>query len=153
VAEAAAAAPPAARIDLATAADLDALAALAEEVGVTGWSRASLASSLAGPDALAVAARDAAGALEGFGLARRAADELELLLVAVAPGARRRGLGRALVEGLLARAAGARAAHLEVRASNRAAIALYERAGFVATGRRKSYYGASEDALIMSRTR
>jgi ribosomal-protein-alanine N-acetyltransferase len=84
-------------------------------------------------------------------LGRGAADEVEILLVAVVPHARRRGVGRALVEALLADA-GARRAHLEVRASNRAAIALYERTGFVAAGVRKRYYADGEDALVMART-
>jgi len=75
------------------------------------------------------------------------------LLVAVAKDARRRGAGSALVAVALADAArtGAVAAHLEVRASNAAAIALYTRLGFVAGGRRPRYYDATEDAILMSR--
>lgn len=132
--------------------DLDAVSELAREVAVPGWSRDSLAASLADPAALCMVARGAARALAGFALGRCAADEFEILLVAVAPEARRRGTGGALVAALLARA-GAATAHLEVRASNAAAIALYERAGFVAAGRRPRYYEGREDAIAMRRTR
>jgi ribosomal-protein-alanine N-acetyltransferase len=132
--------------------DLDAVTGLARVVAVPGWSRESLATSLADPAASCVVARDASGALVGFALGRSAADELEVLLVAVAPGARRRGVGRALVEALLARA-NATTAHLEVRASNAAAIGLYERVGFVAAGRRPRYYEGREDAVTMRRER
>jgi ribosomal-protein-alanine N-acetyltransferase len=140
---------PAPSIEPACPDDGPALAALAEAVRVPGWSRDSLAASLAEPAARAFVAR--AGAAVGMALGRAAADEIEILLVAVAPDARRRGIGRALVEALLADAA-LRRAHLEVRAGNAAAIALYERAGFVAAGRRKRYYADGEDALRMIRT-
>lgn len=130
------------------AVDLDAVAELAREVAVPGWSRESIESSLSDRGALCVVAHDGRRACAGFALGRSAADELEILLVAVAPTARRRGVGRALVEALLARA-NARSAHLEVRASNAAAIALYERTGFVAAGRRPRYYEGGEDAITM----
>jgi ribosomal-protein-alanine N-acetyltransferase len=130
--------------------DLGAVTDLAREVAVPGWSCASLAASLSDPATLCLVARDADGALAGFALGRSAVGELEILLVAVASAARRRGLGRTLVEALLARA-NAPIAHLEVRASNAAAIALYERVGFVAAGRRPRYYEGREDAIAMRR--
>lgn len=130
--------------------DLDAVTGLARTAAVPGWSQASLAASLADPASLCLVARDATGGLDGFALGRGAAGELEVLLVAVAPAARRRGIGSALIGALLARA-GAATAHLEVRASNVAAIALYERAGFVAAGRRPRYYEGREDAITMRR--
>jgi ribosomal-protein-alanine N-acetyltransferase len=132
--------------------DLGAVTGLAREVSVPGWSRESLASSLADPATLCLVAHEASRALVGFALGRSVVDELEVLLVAVAPRARRRGVGRALVEALLAHA-NAATAHLEVRASNAAAIALYERAGFVAAGRRPRYYEGREDAVTMRRER
>jgi len=140
------------RIEPATDADAPALAALVAEVGVPGWSEASLASSLRDAGAIAALVRDAARAPVAFVLARAAADEVEVLLVVVAASMRRRGLGRALIEHALARAKGARHAHLEVRVSNHAAIALYEGLDFVATGRRPRYYAGGEDALSMRRT-
>ncbi len=77
----------------------------------------------------------------GFSLMRVVADEAELLLIAVAPAAQRRGIGQALFDDFIAeaRASGARRLHLEVRAGN-AAIAMYEAAGFRAEGRRTNYY-------------
>lgn len=132
--------------------DLDALRELAREVAVPGWSRESLAASLADSAALCFVARDAGGAVTGFILGRGVRDELEILLAAVARDARGRGIGRSLVEALLAHA-NAATAHLEVRASNAAAIALYERAGFVAVGRRPRYYEGREDAIVMRHRR
>jgi ribosomal-protein-alanine N-acetyltransferase len=84
------------------------------------------------------------------------ADEAELLTVAVLPEARRQGLGRRLVADFLdeARRRGAAAAFLEVAAGNAAARALYARAGFVESGRRRGYYhgpGGSDDAVVMRR--
>ncbi len=65
---------------------------------------------------------------------------------------RRRGVGGALIEACLAWAgnAGASTVRLEVRASNAAALALYERHGFSAVGVRRAYYSAPvEDALLL----
>ncbi|RIK98594.1 MAG: ribosomal-protein-alanine acetyltransferase [Proteobacteria bacterium] len=139
--------PP--RIGAPAPADLDAVASLAAFASVPGWPAASIAASLGDAAAIARVARDAAGAPIAFALARLAADELEILLVAVAPAWRRCGLGRALVDALLDAAPAARAAHLEVRASNAAALALYAGAGFVAVGRRPRYYEGREDAVAM----
>lgn len=140
---------PALRIEVATETDAAALAVLASEAQVPGWSAASLASTLRDVGALALLVRDATGAPLGFSLLRGAAGEIEVLLVVVAPALRRRGIGRALLAKALARVPGASVAHLEVRASNAAAIALYESLGFVAVGRRPRYYEGGEDALSM----
>jgi ribosomal-protein-alanine N-acetyltransferase len=126
-----------------------ALAGLAAAAGVPGWSEASIASTLRDVGAHALCARDEAGRRAGFVLSRAVADEVEILLVVVAPAARRRGLGRALLRAALAQATVARTAFLEVRVSNAAAIALYEGVGFVAVGRRPRYYDGGEDALSM----
>jgi ribosomal-protein-alanine N-acetyltransferase len=145
-----AAAHPLAR---AAVADAEALAAIARDAAVPGWSAEALRAAAADENAIAIVARGGRGVAHGFVVARCAADEVEILLVAVAAPARRRGAGFALVAAALAEAArrGATTAHLEVRASNAAAIALYERLGFVAVGRRPRYYDAAEDAVLMSR--
>jgi ribosomal-protein-alanine N-acetyltransferase len=137
----------------AVASDAAALASLAHASALPGWSEASLRAAFADPTTIACVARSSTRSVHGFVVARRAADEMEILLVAVAPAARRRGTGTALVAAVLADAArsGAVAAHLEVRASNAAAIALYQRLGFVAVGRRPRYYDATEDAVLMRR--
>jgi ribosomal-protein-alanine N-acetyltransferase len=92
------------------------------------------------------------GLVVGFLAARRAADEIEILNLAVLPEFRRKRFGRQLVEAALRKAAeaGARVAHLEVRCSNQAAIAFYEGCGFRPTGRRRGYYSNPlENALLM----
>ena len=133
--------------------DIQVFAALAREGGVPGWSEGALRSMIGDAGAIARVARRGGSDALGFVLARCAADEVEVLIAAVAGPMRRAGIGTALVTDALAEAtrAGARQAHLEVRASNAAAIALYEALGFVAVGRRPRYYAATEDAVLMSR--
>ena len=95
-------------------------------------------------------------AAAGFALVRTVLDEAELLLLAVRPGQRRRGIARALLDaGLQAAAAnGAAHLHLEVRDGNPARI-LYEARGLAEVGRRRAYYhgidGSSHDAITLSR--
>jgi ribosomal-protein-alanine N-acetyltransferase len=111
-----------------------------------------------GPDAFALqlalpgvfALLDPAGALI---LARVAADEAEILTLAVAPGARRQGRARALLAeaAAIAAAAGARALFLEVSEANAAARALYESSAFALAGRRPRYYPDGSDALVLRR--
>jgi len=91
------------------------------------------------------------GEVLGFLVARGVAQEWELENIAVAPSARRQGVGTALVQALLAhvRQADGKAVFLEVRASNLPARELYEKAGFKPAGSRKSYYmGPMEDAVL-----
>jgi ribosomal-protein-alanine N-acetyltransferase len=81
-----------------------------------------------------------------------AADEGSITNVATHPAARRKGLGRAVVGALLAKASELALAfvYLEVRPSNEAAIALYQSLGFETVGRRKNFYRhPTEDALLM----
>jgi ribosomal protein S18 acetylase RimI-like enzyme len=82
-----------------------------------------------------------------------AAGEAELVRIAVAPEARGHGFGRTLLELCQAALAaeGIRELHLEVRASNAAAQALYRRCGWREVGRRPGYYRDGEDALLFSR--
>jgi ribosomal-protein-alanine N-acetyltransferase len=89
----------------------------------------------------------------GFVLARVAADEAEILTLAVAPDARRQGHGGALLANAMAGAAarGAQAMFLEVSARNAAARALYAAAGFAEVGRRRAYYADGSDALVLRR--
>ncbi len=86
-----------------------------------------------------------------------AGDHGEVLTLGVAPGARRQGIARMLLEDLFGRArqAGVRDIGLEVAADNTAARRLYESCGFVPAGRRPGYYrrlGATVDALVFRRT-
>jgi len=88
----------------------------------------------------------------GYVIAAAVADEGEVLNLAVAPQARRRGLGGRLLDAGLAmiRERGAREVFLEVRESNAAAIALYTSRGFAGLARRAGYYrNPVEDALVL----
>jgi ribosomal protein S18 acetylase RimI-like enzyme len=87
----------------------------------------------------------------GFIVARAIGPEWEIENIAVSAGARRQHLATGLVNGILelARQRGGVSVFLEVRESNVAAQALYEKCGFVQTGRRSDYYlQAAEDAVL-----
>ena len=89
--------------------------------------------------------------LLGFLVARHVATEWELENIVVAPAERRNGIGHQLLNALLAaaREAKSEAVFLEVRDSNTAARALYKKAGFAQTGRRRAYYASpAEDAVL-----
>jgi ribosomal-protein-alanine N-acetyltransferase len=77
-------------------------------------------------------------------------DEIEVLTIAVAPGARRKGLGAMLLRAALIEA---ERAFLEVDADNAAAIGLYLKEGFTKVGARRDYYGLGRDALALAWTR
>jgi [ribosomal protein S18]-alanine N-acetyltransferase len=95
--------------------------------------------------------------LVGFVIARLAADEAEILSIAVARAQRGRGVGRALLDRHLRRLAGlgVRAVFLEVDEANKAGLRLYRRAGFRDVGRRPAYYPrddrATAAALVLRR--
>ena len=120
------------------------------------WTRSQCAGILpmAGVSLMLARDGDEDGAA-GFSLSRNVADEAELLLLAVTPGHRRRGVGRTLLEDFIerARAFGASRVHLEVRDGN-PAIEMYRRSGFAPVGRRRNYYRARDgqqfDALTFA---
>jgi ribosomal-protein-alanine N-acetyltransferase len=94
------------------------------------------------------------GELLGYAVAWYVADESEIANLAVAPRARRRGVGTLLLDRILRAAAefGAKTVFLEVRESNEEARKLYESREFAIAGRRVKYYRRpNEDALIMRR--
>jgi ribosomal-protein-alanine acetyltransferase len=91
------------------------------------------------------------GGVEGFLVSRVVGGEWEIENIVVVGPARRMGLGTRLLSEFLdlARHEGARTVFLEVRESNRAARALYEKWAFVQSGRRKRYYrNPAEDAIV-----
>lgn len=116
------------------------------------WNEVEFAGLLTDPLAFLLVEADA-----GLLLGRAVAGEAELLTLAVAPEARRRGLGQRLVGRFLyqARLRGAQSAFLEVAEDNVPAQVLYARAGFAPAGRRRGYYagpnGAVVDALVLRR--
>jgi [ribosomal protein S18]-alanine N-acetyltransferase len=91
-----------------------------------------------------------AGEVTGFFIGREAANEAEMLNLAVMPEYRRQGDGAALVSAGLEemRSRGVQSVFLEVRESNLGAIAFYESLGFSKIGRRKIYYRDPEEAAI-----
>ncbi len=135
--------------------DLPALVALEAAAFPDPWSARMLSAEIEDPSSLVLVAEDgAAGPIAGYAAFRRAADEAEFLSVAVAPAARRRGLGRRLVVAGLTRMRedGARTCYLEVRPANRPARALYRSLGFREVGRRRAYYRDGSDALVLALT-
>ena len=132
---------------------LDAVASLEARCFSQPWSRASLESELSNPTArFFVCLAD--GKTVGHAGMHAVCGEGYVANIAVEPELRGRGLGRALLERLLtcAREEGLAFLTLEVRPSNRAAVALYESEGFRKAGVRRGFYDApKEDALLMTR--
>ncbi len=121
-------------------------------LGERAWTRQDLAELLASPGVsgflLQVEGRDV-----GFALCRVAADEAELLTIAIDAGYRRRGAATHILRGMLDKLASVRSLYLEVGVDNFPARSLYEQMGFEEVGRRARYYqranGEMADALIM----
>ncbi|GGG32373.1 ribosomal protein S18-alanine N-acetyltransferase [Chelatococcus composti] len=150
--------PPAAAVRPLAPADATTVAAIHAASFARGWEagefeRLIAAGNSVGDGILAPDGRT----LDGFALSRVAADEAEILTIAVAKARRGRGLGRRLLAhhlGSLA-ARGARRVFLEVEAENAAALALYRGFGFEEIGRRQGYYrkadGSTATAIVMAR--
>ena len=138
--------------------DLDAAARLHglgfAPFGERVWTRQEIGELLASPGVRGCLFEGAEG-VAGFVLWRVAADEAELLTIAVHPDERRRGAGRVLLEAAIdgAREAGAAVLLLEVGEDNPAARGLYDGRGFSTVGRRVAYYRRGDatkaDALVM----
>ncbi len=123
------------------------------------WSPEEMATLIASSSTVGAAALDpVSGRLLGFVLSRLAADEAEILTIAVDSAHQGRGVGRALLSGNLRQAAnaGAKAMFLEVAEDNAPALALYERFGFVKVGQRSGYYrradGTRATAIVMRKS-
>lgn len=136
--------------------DAGAIAALHVASFHHGWSEQEVETLLL--DRAVVAHRAVLGGkLAGFIMSRLAADEAEILSVAVAGARRGKGIARGLLTLHLRRLAGlgARAVFLEVDENNAPAIRLYHRAGFREVGRRPNYYpganGKAATALVLRR--
>ena len=136
--------------------DAKAIAALHAAAFRRGWSDGEVEQLLFDPNVVAdrVTIRRE---LVGFIMTRWAADEAEILSIAVAADARGRGLGGKLLQRNLQRlvALGVRTVFLEVGADNEPALTLYDRMGFEQVGRRERYYGSDaaldSTALVLRR--
>lgn len=130
---------------------LEQAAALEAQCFSAPLSRAGLAALLNNPACLWLAAEEGSRLL-GYAGAHRSGPTAQLLRLAVAPEARRRGIGSTLLEALCAalRGAGAACLLLELRESNHPARLLYVRQGFFPAGRIPHYYAnPDEPGLIM----
>ncbi len=149
------AAVSAARVTLRQARDADraAISAIERASFTDAWPDHSFLELLSrNPEMLWVA--EVAGQVIGYWVGRRIGDEAELQNLAVHPEWRGQGIGRRLLEDFIEAVGGDvdTVIFLEVRMSNRAAIALYEAFGFREIDRRKGYYARpAEDALVMAR--
>ncbi|HWC72583.1 MAG TPA: ribosomal protein S18-alanine N-acetyltransferase [Gemmatimonadales bacterium] len=126
--------------------------AIEQEVFADPWSTQDFRDCVTSDALFLVAEVD--GKVGGYVIAIDAADEGEILNLAVAPTGRRHGLGRALVEAILELLTDREVAHvyLEVRESNGPARALYATQGFREVGRRAQYYRRPvEDAIVLRR--
>jgi ribosomal-protein-alanine N-acetyltransferase len=133
------------------------IASLHAELFSPAWDATAIAELLGHSGSMALLAK--AGPQHeptGFAIARRAADEAEILSVGVAARCQRRAVGARLLSGLceLAATHGVRKLFLEVAADNEAALRLYHAQGFSEIGRRKGYYDrrrTTVDAIVMSK--
>jgi ribosomal-protein-alanine N-acetyltransferase len=145
-----------AAIEPATLRDAPALAQLHGASFHRGWGEGEFESMLTERNTLVHRLRMGRKVI-GFAVSRRAADEAEILSIAVAGSHRGRGLSRDLLLTHLGHLAGrgVRAVFLEVEENNQPARRLYERAGFALVGRRERYYrqpgGEQLNALLMRR--
>ena len=140
--------------------DLLEVVEIEESSGLSRWGWAAYYAELQGSNShLMLVARIAESerrrhhsGLAGYIVARMGADELHINNVAVREPYRRLGIGRTLLDRILAEGvhAGIQCAFLELRAGNTAALSLYEDCGFRVTARRSKYYSDPvEDALVM----
>lgn len=137
-------------------ADVLAVAAIERESFSDAWTPSAFEDLLGREYARLRVALDAQGAVSGYCVLLRAADEGEIANICTAPGVRGSGVGGRLLDDALAAADlnGVESVYLEVRTSNVVARALYESRGFGMVGRRRSYYQQpTEDALVLRRTR
>lgn len=87
----------------------------------------------------------------GYAVIDKWPEQEHLVSIAVIPESRRKGVGQALLDHLIDKMQTGRL-RLEVRRSNKAAIELYRKNGFVRTGIAHSYYTDGEDAFQMEKT-
>jgi ribosomal-protein-alanine N-acetyltransferase len=135
-----------------TLSDLGDIDRIERRVYPTPWSRSMFAGELAKPASVSLGAFAQDDRLVGYLIVSRYVDAWHIMNLAVETECRRAGVASTLLDRLFDLTAGdaRRGYTLEVRVSNRAAIALYEGFGFEASGLRRGYYTDNrEDALIM----
>lgn len=131
--------------------DVPQIAALERACFSDPWSEQSVASELDNPLSLWLVCRDGEHVL-GYVGSQTVLGESDMMNIAVAPDARRRGIAQLLIGALTQqlRERGSHSLLLEVRPSNAAAVSLYRKLGFAQVGRRPNYYcHPKEDGLIL----
>jgi len=129
--------------------DLPAVISIERRAFPAPWSLAMFVLELSKPSGICLAATEG-DELLGYLVCSRYDRVWHLMNVAVAPQHRRRGVASMLIARLVEEGGGELPFTLEVRVSNREAIAMYERLGFRSAGVRPRYYQDNgEDALIM----
>lgn len=131
--------------------DVPAIAELEKQCFSAPWSENMIISSLESRLSCWLVA-EIEGAIAGYTGSEAVLDSADMMNIAVAPEFRRQGVGVALVNGLISRLQSKSVAFLmlEVRVSNKPAIAMYEKLGFLQVGLRPRYYcNPREDALIL----
>lgn len=131
----------------------DQVAQLEQECFSDPWSLQSVTSEITNPLSLWLVAVES-GKVLGYVGSQTVLGEADMMNLAVAQSARRKGVGQALILALTQqlRLMGAYRLTLEVRVSNQPAISLYEKLGFSLFGRRPNYYyHPKEDALILGK--
>ena len=134
--------------------DIEPIMAIERASFSSPWSARFFLDELKSPYARSLLA-EIDGAIIGYALYWMLPIDADVHNLAVHPAFRRRGIGRSLLEAVVAKAReqGLTRVTLEVRQSNQAAQRLYESLGFVAQGVRKGYYSDDgEDALVMALT-
>ena len=133
--------------------DLDAVLAIEQASYPTPWQREHFQHELAAPHSFPFVA-EWNGIIVGYVCLMSLFEEAQILDIAVTPEQRGRGFARLLMDHAItvAREKAAELLALEVRASNIAAITLYERCGFVRTGIRTKYYEGVDDAVLMEKS-
>jgi len=118
------------------------------------WPQASVKDVLGWKGSLGIVS-EATGSVSGFLIGRQVGDEAEVLNLAVAPENRRRGDGGALLRAAVVdfRKRGVSRVFLEVRESNAAGIAFYQKHSFFQAGRREGYYRDPIEAAIVMEMR
>ena len=120
--------------------------------GAAAWSPASLADEVVGPGRWYVGAQYGNGPLVGYAGLWFDGYDAQVMTIGTAVGHQGRGIGRVLLDALVARAreVGAPSVFLEVRVDNEPALRLYQRAGFEKLGLRRGYYQPeNKDAWTM----
>jgi [ribosomal protein S18]-alanine N-acetyltransferase len=138
---------PASRSDLSALRELETAC-----FGVDAWGEEALRGELAGvPETREVVIAEESGQVLGYAALLAVATTADVARIAVRPDRRRQGLGRLLLDTVVAKARtrGCTEALLEVSAANGPAVSMYEVAGFVPIAVRRGYYRDGTDAVVL----